>query len=407
MSLRCRPVWAHVGHLMATLFVGLFLWFFLGQALPSKWEETFVRFHVPAAAFPGWDARNIQMAAHCLKAGVDPFSRQDCIRSGELLKRLHPQGEVPGYNYPIWWARAYAWFDDDSEEFFLRFWRFNALALTAAVGWLCWRHSLWLLPVLLLNPVTLLTIERGNVDGITFAVALSGWMCARCSGASRLFGVMAASILKVYPLLGLLAMWPMPCGLREWPSRVMALLLLASFCVTALNLPAYVEQTTQGYPYSYGLRALSFAPASSGMGSWCAHVGAIALMSIVTVGLPRIKAWRDGVQAGIQAHGTDEALRFLVFMGIYLGTFLLFVNWAYRLIFLYPVFVSAMSARGWPLRLFGTLIGLMLWSPWLANGWELQTCLAYPVAGMAMALLWVGIKGGAFLPVFRGMNPSQ
>ena len=385
-----RQVLKHGGYLMAMLFMGLFLWVFLVQTVSSTWEATFARFHVPAATFPGWDARNIQMAAHCLKAGVDPLGAPECVGAGQLLKRLHPHGMVPSYNYPIWWAKAYAWFDDDSEAFFLRFWRMNALALAAAIGWLCWRHSLWLLPVLMLNPVTLLTLERGNVDGITFAVALSGWMCLRCGHALRLLGLMVASVLKVYPLLGLIAMWG---GLRGWRNHLVLLMLLPALCVTLWELPSYVAQTTQGFPYSYGLRALSLAPASSGWGSGVALAGAVTLMLIVAVGLPQIKAWRDGARNGIESLDPDEAQRFFVFLLIYLGTFLLFVNWAYRLVFLYPVFISALCCRAWAIKAFGVLIGLMLWAPWFDLGWEAQTCLAYLATGLALAMLRVGVKG--------------
>lgn len=376
---------ARVGQFTAALFIGLFLWGLLGKAQPStKWESTFARFQVPAASFPGWDARNIQMAAHCLKAGIDPLAKPECVRSGHLLKRLYPQGTVPGYNYPIWWAKAYAWFDDDSESFFLQFWRLNALALTATIGWLCWRCSRWLLPVLLLNPVTLLTIERGNVDGITFAVALSGWMYFRFGNALRLLGVLLAAVLKVYPLLGLIGMWG---GLRGWRSSVVLLALLPALCLTCWELPSYIAQTTHGYPYSYGLFALSFAPSSSGLSSATALVTAFMVLAIMALGMPQIKIWRDDVRVGIRSLSPGEAQRFFVFLTIYVGTFFVFVNWAYRLVFLYPVFVSALCARGWALKVFGSLIGLMLWAPWLERGWEAQTCLAYLVTGLALAVL--------------------
>jgi len=332
------------------------------------------------------------MAAHCLKEGVNPLVSNECVKGGHLLRQVYPQGSVPAYNYPIWWARAYAIFGDDSESFFIAAWRLNAAVLIAAICWLSHRYATWVLPVLLLNPVTLLTIERGNADAITFGVALLGWLRFRPSVANQLLGLGAASVLKVYPIFGFLALLPRWRDFRFSASGWLAVLLAPFLLLTLRDVPRYVSSTPQGYPFSYGLLAVRHAPQFSETSGGVILFGALVGVLFFALAPVMSAAWRRGVQDSVGELGRREVTCFAAFFTIHLCTFILFTNWAYRLVFLYPVFVLAMTMAGWPSKIFGALIGLMLWAPWLAHGWELQTWLVYPLTGLGCGFLWFALR---------------
>ena len=374
-------------------FVIWFSWFFLFHALPN-WETTYHRFHVPAAKYPGGDARNIQFAAYCLKHELNPWRPQTCTQSKSVAEVLSAKTNVPAYNYPIWWAKAYAMLLGDDEPSFILFWRLNGLALICAIYLLSRRHSILALAILLLNPVTLLTIERGNIDAWTFAIAMVPWIFnwKQRQGCVAFF-LSLAGALKIYPMIGLLAL-----GFGRWhdtkPASWLAALALGPLIYISMGgLSHYINGTPCGYPYSYGLMAGSLAPgmAAAGMNNmWFAGLATALLMAgaVACYGRP---SWRASARLGIKVNEPDASL-ILVCLVIYLGTFFAFTNWAYRLIFLYPAVLACWRAKVWPLRAFSIACVALLWSPWLRHGWEIQTFFAYLVAAYALALTPVVVQ---------------
>jgi hypothetical protein len=372
--------------------VGVFAWYFLFHAIPS-WQATYVRFHVPAMAYPGGDARNIQMMAHCLNQGVAVGQAAACVKDGGIVRAEHPQATVPAYNYPMVWARGYAWLADDSEQVFLTFWRCNAMALILAVAAFCWRHAWWALPGLLLSPVTLLTIERGNIDGATFAVAMLGMLVAGVRPGLSAFGLGVATVMKVYPLMGLAAAlgWAQRAG-RLRVAAVAALVCSPFIVWTLLGMADFVSGTSTGYPFSYGLLALSHVPAwgerSAGLIAAVATVGLVGIVAGVAM-LNARPRWTGEADAAWQAMPPADALLMLVSLAVYTGTFWVFTNWAYRLVFLFPALLIAWRQPSQAFKWFAWNAAAVIWLPvWRRHGWEAQTWACYPLAVWSSFLLW-------------------
>src|ERR1041385_8378496 len=119
------------------------------------WQSKYRLFGVPAFTYPGGDARNIQVTAHCGREGVPYFGDTECLRNAELVHRYYPDAHVPPLNYPSLWPRTYSLFRDDSEDFFMLFWTCNAILLATAIALLCIRYNSRLFPLVLFSPVTL------------------------------------------------------------------------------------------------------------------------------------------------------------------------------------------------------------------------------------------------------------
>lgn len=65
------------------LFCAFFIIIFFKMFLFSwdiPWQPKYQLFSVPAFAYPGGDARNIQMAAHCAREGFPYFGENDCLK---------------------------------------------------------------------------------------------------------------------------------------------------------------------------------------------------------------------------------------------------------------------------------------------------------------------------------------
>lgn len=153
------------GVFFCTILIALHTLFFPSQ---KSWGERYEPFNVPAFTYPGGDARNIQVSAHCARSGFDYFGENDCLKNAHIVKAVHPEANVPPLNYPSIWPKLYALFSDDSEKFFIWFWSINALLLIAAVIILCAKYKPLYLPILIGSPISMLAIERGNNDGIVF-----------------------------------------------------------------------------------------------------------------------------------------------------------------------------------------------------------------------------------------------
>ncbi len=365
--------------------------FLLTFAVQRDWRGAFEPFRVPAFSYPGADARNIQSAAHCLQRGVSPFDVQDCIRAGEAVKAVHPAAEVPTYNYPAWWAHVYAWFGASDERFFLLFWAFNAAALTLTIAALCWRFGgpAWA-PVLLFNPVTLLTIERGNIDGLAFAATACVWVWGPRAGVLTLAGLLVGGCMKVFPLLGLPALLlGMKDGQPKWAGLILLLALPLLGPVLA-HVPDYLAGTSTSYTYGYGLTTWAGSPKLKAQG-WTAASYAALVLALMCLGLglaSRSVRLLRSVDGAISRLAPWERTCLAVSLLVFAGTFFLFSNWAYRLVFLVPSILICWKARGLFCATFALLCTLLLWGPWLHKGWELQTKLAYLAAPSSAFILW-------------------
>lgn len=378
--------------LLKPLLFGLVLIVFVGMFLvpgEAPWPTRYARFGVPAFAYPGGDARNIQMAAHCARTAQPYLGDSACMAEASLFLGREPQVSVPMLNYPSWWVRAYAFFGDDSERFFMRFWLLNALLLVATVALCCWHYQQLALPFFLFSPVTLLTMERGNIEGITFFVTfvpLLVWPRVRVLHGLAL-GLAAA--LKVFPLFGAVAFLRRRVPFLDRPAGWGLLLSLPLIAVSLMELPEMVKVTQQAFKASYGFLTLQHAPFIEG------HPKVAVLVTLVAVVLCLAALWQrlrtpavtDSVDADLSALSPADLTVLMVSAGIFVLTFLGFSNWAYRLIFLMPAALVVSRGRSATARQAFWGVLLVPWLALLPQGLNVLNLATFPLFVLMSLLL--------------------
>ena len=166
----------------------------------------------------------------------------------------------------------------------------------------------------MISGASLLAVERGNNDIVIFslmAVALHlrrDWM--------RSIVVLLAVVLKVYPVFSIYGFFQ-----RNIKLLVLTALLSAIYLICNLNEMILIKSGNTAFGFlAYGVH----------------------LDTIKTVGLLLVLVfssylfWKTGVAAKWFANGNDEYARELFIVGgsIFVATFILSMNWDYRLIFL-------------------------------------------------------------------------
>ncbi len=356
----------------------------------SGWKARYVRFGVPAITYPGADSRTIQVAAYCGNHGFSYSTPNDCSRQAAIVTSIYPEAQIPPLNYPSLWPRLYGVFGDFSESFFRVFWTANALLFVATVALLSWRYSALTFPLAIFSPISLLAIERGNIDATVFFVTFAP-LAILPLGAKRslgfLFGLSAA--LKLYPVFSLMALLHPQ---KPWLDRrllqglaIAAPLILFSFT----EMPEMVARTTQAFSTAYGLMSARFAPHLGPYANW-SYGAILAYSAIWLVAIIKLPSKLKSCASFSDDMGNldERAVTIaLVSLCIFLGTFLVFTNWAYRLIFLIPAFIVMAGRLRSPVpRVICANILFVFWIPIVPHGWLFENIGCYSLALLSSIL---------------------
>lgn len=378
-------------------FLGFFLLIFIFMFLerPSlNWVAKYQTFSVPANSYIGGDARNIKAAADCASKGFD-YYHPDPVECSEAIN-------APKFNYPSIWAKIYGLFNNNSEEFFIKFWVVNALAIALTLLILAYKINFRVFPILLFSPITLLAVERGNIDGITFAIT---FMPILLTGLIVLWGfaIVFAASLKIYPIFGLtpfmrLKIQSIPRGLLLG-AVLAAPIAMGSF----LEIRHLLDGTTKGFEYAFGLPSLHYQGVLQGMPLFTNFIIALYLLFILAlVFLVAANAkLRNLILVDFEDLNPKEAAILLVSLSIFFFTFLIFTNWAYRLIFLMPA-VTIFSKKEGLLFKYAFLCGIFIFwiptIPFIQRGWELVNIGCFfmaPVCALILTATFSGKKAKA------------
>ncbi len=401
MPIRFPNLGVVVAMTMALLIVKVFIFADL-----SHWESKYREYSVPAFSYPGADARAIQLHAYCSAHTRSEIGYGVCYRNADIVHDVHPEAVVPPYNYPFFWSAAYAWFGDYSEDFFIDFWRANALLFLATLLVLSLRLQPIAFPLVALSPVALLAIERGNTDATTFFLTFAVLAVAgrRSMLVALSFGIAAAA--KVFPLFAIPALF----SRRLAPVRgriLVGLLLAAPFAVVTLaDVGRLLAGTTKGFGAAYGLISLQLAPyfeshpllANTAIAF---YVLAAAAFTSALVRTPALAATIDE----IDALGDTEHILFWSSALIFLGSFVLFDNWAYRLIFLAPALLVVSGMQTLYARLIFASLVAVYWLPILPLGflaWRIHNLSCY-----ALALLLAPLPAHVLLRRLRARSRAE
>ena len=365
----------YLGYIFIILCTGFFLSHFV-FSWKNNWEEKFSIFGVHAFNYPGADSRNIQVSAYCHKKGFPIYQDNICLEQAEIVKSIYPKAEVTILNYPSIWVKVYESFGDSSEAFFRNFWQINALVFILTVVMLCWQRNAMIFPAILFSPVSLLAIERGNTDAAIFFMVFLPLMMFKNKVAQG-FSLGLAASLKVFPLFA----FPSILGTKRPVlsfAYLLGILIVSPLLVNSmLEITQVFSATIKGFAVAYGLFSILNAP-------WLSDHQAVAWVFLVTIlaviGYSAYLILRNEkslieIKELLELQSELERKLMIASMAIFVLTYLFFVNWAYRLIFVIPALVMLSQNKSLFCRVSIVNLVVILWMPLVPAGWYVQNIL--------------------------------
>jgi hypothetical protein len=326
---------------------------------PAARAENWTRLGISPLPIPFADSRAITSSWECTRRGVNVLLQNPC----DPYKRV--------MQYPKLWMLPAALGLGPGATNWLGI--LNAIAVMGTVvlliGRLARASEALLYLVLLVSPPVVLLLERGNMDGLIFAMVCLGVVAwAARAVAIRAIGlglVLLASMLKLYPLV---VAWVLTRRGGQWAWAALAA-ASAGFVIylaaTAKEVSMIAAATQQGIFPAYGLDVLVVALRHPGVhdgppllalahnrGDLAVRIaGAALFLALGAVMARRMGRPDDG---GNRASSNPQVDLFLAGASIYVASFLVFINWDYRLIFLLmtmPQLLAwarrAVPARAW------------------------------------------------------------
>jgi hypothetical protein len=288
---------------------------------------------VPPGPTLFFDTRNVLAAIECQRLGFDPLVENPC-----------DPWQRPMFYPRVWLAASWLGLDQSHTP---ALGVLIALLFFVSICLLLGRIGMGMglvMAAAVCSPAVMLAIERGNMDVLLFCVlALSVLVWRRSTRASQVVSpilVLLAGIGKLYPIFALPAYLLFRCR----RAALAALACLGAFVAyAALTFPDVVtvaSTATQGQYYSYGARILLGAAFRQLVGqNWEGGSGAAQVVTVLvtaSIGVC-LAAWlRSRVipPAAGEPGSTGTLLGFYVGATIYVGTFAVFKNYDYRLVYL-------------------------------------------------------------------------
>ena len=342
----------------------------------SNWQKKYSQFSVPANSYPGGDSRNIQLTAYCKVKNNHTKNFKDCYDAATPIVEVYPLASVPSYNYPSLWATAYGLFNNFSEDFFMTFWKINALAVIITLFILALRTTPAFFAIAALSPVTLLTIERGNVDALTFFILYVPILLTIRANILNGFFIILATSAKIFPIFAL-PVYFLRRFKKNWKSLIFGFLVASPLLVWSFkDILTLTENTSSGFKVAYGFFSLMNAPFLRD-NHWIALLvlGLFFLGMVFFVFHEKIQQQYNDVIEEIS--NLDERNIFLFYSSIFIFglTFIFFISWSYRLIFLFPAMFVLTNCSTKVSNIILCVMILVFWSPVL--GWNLQNLMCY------------------------------
>lgn len=295
------------------------------------YQNTWGLWKVPSMQPPFLDFRLIPGSAESFAHGYEPA----------IQNPYDPTHRI--FNYPYFWRLFFYTGITQADTvwisvlmiilFFISAFLFpENLSIPAALGML----------LVLFSPASMLLYERANVDLFVFFVCALAVIAGSYSTYAATGLILFASVMKLFPILGLSILLKEPRKIFLWLSGTSVLVLLIYMIATWNSVKASWTQTMRGNGLSYGTNILitryeaqltrilsrEFNPPQTQM---LLKYGLLAFALLLLLGI-FVLAFREQGLPGVLSERHLAAFR----MGasIYVGTFLLGNNWDYRLAFL-------------------------------------------------------------------------
>lgn len=289
------------GQVLLTIFILFWAAILIGVGKVG-WVAAWGMLHIPAMYPPFADMRSIQGALASISAGYDP--------------QIHNPGDPWGraMNYPDVWitiARIFRFGNETSFMIFVSVFVFGYLYSCYTL--LKKSPSIYLL-LAMLSGASLLAVERGNNDLVIFSL-MAAALHMRWDKIRPAI-VLLAVILKIYPVFAVYGFFR-----RNIKLLVGATILAAIYLMFNLDEMILVKSgnTASGF-FAYGVQLNAVMMA-----------GLLLVLVLASYALAK-----TGVAGKVFANqsGEYEKDMFIVGGSLFVATFVLSINWDYRLIFL-------------------------------------------------------------------------
>jgi hypothetical protein len=329
--MRFSPVRENYGKLIL-IGASILLWLVVLLLLNAYgYHETWGLWKVPSLTPPFLDFRLIPGSAESFARGYEP----------SVENPYDPTGRI--FNYPAFWRLFfYTGINQDDTIwisvsmivlFFIGAFLFpDKLSIPGAIGML----------VVLFSPAAMLLYERGNVDLFVFFVCALAVLATTYSSYLAAGLILFASIMKLFPILGLSIFLKEPKKKFLWLSAVSVFILIVYMIATWESVQASWNTTMRGDALSYGTNILitRYGEAMSKiLSQWLTPhrtelflkyfplAAALALLfAVIVMAFSYTREPQTGSDRNFAA--------FRMGASIYVGTFLLGNNFDYRLAFL-------------------------------------------------------------------------
>jgi Glycosyltransferase family 87 len=355
---------------------------------------------VPPGPSLFFDARNITAALECRRLGHDPLVDNPC----------DPWGR------PMFYTRAWLllrWLGLDHSHT-TAFGILIVLLFLAAVCLLLQRIPAGegvVVALAVCSPAVMLAVERANMDLILFSILCSAVVVWRGTWRTSWWLspllVLVAAIGKLYPIFGLAAYLAMRRRSAALVAVGCALAFLAYVALTLEDIKTIASTATQGQFYSYGARILIgqvyhwIVGHNWQGGSMAAQVAAMVPVALLAAFLWTWARRHLGPGSGQEPPApTAKLLAFYLGTLVYVGTFAIFRNYDYRLVYLLltlPQLVNWISDErpGYRRRVLASLgLAAVLLDLWIGTLSEYLN-LADELVSWAVAGLLISCAAGA------------
>ncbi len=322
--------------------------------LVCGYEQTWRLWNVPVMMPPFADARVITAGAESHALGYDPLV---CNPQDPWGRRM---------NYPRIWQLLFHLNIDQRATVYLGV--LLAVLFVSAVFMATGnidRRTAWLLAGGVFSPSVMFGLERGNIDLLMFfLLALAVVLIRKSKGLAALL-VGGAFLLKLYPVFTATVFLRESKRFCLWLGLALLVIALAYGMMMHQELALIRKATPSSVTFSYGIgvagkRFFCYTPQSVRQAVSYTVAGLMLAVGFVHAG--RRAPANDGEAGHLDA--------FRVGASVYVGTYLLGINWDYRLMFLLFALPQLAAWTGSPRRAVRrmaivTLVSVVasLWSP--------------------------------------------
>lgn len=377
---------------LSIFFIGFHQIFIEDAFIDSEKKYKFM--NIPTNNYPGGDIRNIQKSAFCYSYGYSYYDTNKCYEDNSLITNFYANDETtPAYNYPRIVADIYRIFGNSSEEFFQKFWIFNAIFFLITTMVYSYRFNYFLYPAIIFSPVSLLLIERGNIDAIAFSILFIS-LILTSSLFLRVVFIGMASCIKLFPIVSFLVFFRKKIYTNT--QFYLGLLIILPLLLSAFSsIQHSINSTSYGFGVSFGLFSLINAPFFSShlLLSYSLIAFYLIFCSAVIFLIFKTPKLRDPLMHSIKKLSKNELDILLISSIIYVSIFLLITSWAYRFIFIIPIFFILSNFTDFLSKVTWRLIFVIFWIPILPSGWLYFNLLNYALLPFIIIICVHSYKG--------------